>query len=531
MSGPPGNSKFESSFSLRRGVGSSNSSHTQELPVAKDEETTPDASPSQNKVPIEDGTASELKGTADLRYERGPSLEEGIPALKTTPAAEVRDSLPFLSSILKELTLEAGSALPQGSGVASISQNVRPSQREVPYLDVFNDPLHFLNKQEASHKQRLQQLEGIHEKSLSSGSNNVNATRREILSILNDLSQGRQAMREIYTKNSSEKKAELERLSERESKKKELLHTIAAIETNSSEGRTYKILLDKVGEVDTQIAELEAKLDNFKNQRRLISQELMETRSLLDAKVNAYVEVLKRLEISENSEIATLLRNDWPPRNPISRASAIENLRLQIEAINDIVDSSKEEEARYRDSFIYLSDVFDMLMKLEKTLGTFIQEGKSDMIANALLNTRDYLLERLLECESFHMDLIKPIISGEYSTIVEALKLVGIESSPEESFEEVKISDANWNRKSRSSSSVGSIPVPASFVHPTVTASTILASPDNSVDRTSSNGNGRSDAGVNNIVVKGSIISEKQAERKYANLLTKMKDSKGVKKD
>ncbi|QPG76387.1 hypothetical protein FOA43_003776 [Brettanomyces nanus] len=449
----------------------------------------------------------------EIIYQSGPSLEEGgIKGEKEVGEQNDDGDLPFLSSVLKELHLESKSALPDLSTIPNMMNKNSSSHVEIPYLDMFNDPLHFLQKQEKDQKLLLEQLEKTHRDSLSAGSKNVNTIRLKLLSTLNSLSQGCQAMREIYTSDSSEKSDKINKLSLWEGRKKEILQRVADIERNSSTGKSYRLLLDKMNETDNEVLSLESKLAILKNKRKLIGRELMEAKSLLDVKVNSYIETLKQLETKKIKKITELQVDGSLPQGQMSTAAVIENMQLQVEAVNDMVETSHEQETKCHDSYVYLSDVFDTLIKSEESLGTFIHENRPDLIKSELLNIKCYLSERLEECGRLHMTLIKSVIQDEYSTIVEALRMIGIQiptepdtspsRSPEESFEEVQASDVSSTTPS--------------FRPPALTTKISKENGQNS---------------VHNVVVQGNIILEKSGEKMYADILARMKGHKGTKKD
>lgn len=377
------------------------------------------------------------------------------------------------------------------------------------YLDVLGEPLRFLRQKENDQRQQLTRLIEIHRDNLSNGKS-VNVSRQELLALLDSLAQGHQAMIEIYTTGRTSKIAQMNHFMNMEKNKQALLAKADTLRSQSNEGKSYSVLQAKVNDIDAKISVLEEQLTRLRNQRRLVGQELAQAKSLLDAKTHGYTDTLQELKSREFNEINTLHHRGIVPNVATTASAVTENLKLQAAADEDIIKETTNAQLKLHDSHVYLSHVFETLTKVEKSLGTLMGEDKTPQIITELSDARDVLMDKADQCDRFHMELIKPIINAELDTLIKALQILGVETSVESSFENVSTPE-----KGRSTSVLPKSRSPSKSPSPIMAPPLPLAKAADS-------------STVSTTVAKGSI--EKQ-EKKYTDLLSNMKRSKGAKKD
>lgn len=451
-----------------------------------------------------------------IMYAKGPELEKAQSSAESTLDDNDKDKdleHSFILSAMKSLVLVPNSVL---SKAPQISNKGRDDikKEEVSYLEAFNDPIHFLKEQINKQTAALAEIKKVHGEELSTGAGNVNFRRSQILLYLKDLAQSNQAIKEIYASDTKNKQESLDRLSQRQNKERKLLKSIRDIEENTIIGKNYKLLNAKVVEIDSQISDLERKLHSLKREKELVARQLKENESLLEVKVNAYRELLDSTVEEEKLDVKKLYRSGTLPNGELSINEVIENIRLQVEAIEELAKTSELNESSYHNSYIYLSDIFERLTELEEKIKTFIGEHKIELIEPQLRAMKGYLQERIKQCNHYNLVVAKQIMQDESDTILRALSLMSNNSisSSQEDFEEIEIpynEEGSCNLKDKG----GSFDQLQSSIISTHT------------------GSKTQQTGLTNVVAQGKMISKQQNDKKYSAILEKMRKTKGAKKD
>ncbi|GMF01281.1 unnamed protein product [Ambrosiozyma monospora] len=162
----------------------------------------------------------------------------------------------------------------------------------------------------------------------------------------------------------------------------------------------------------------------------------MENKSMLDVKLNGYKGSLQEIEAKEKDELNYLI-NDKLLSVPATADSkeVISNLKLQVSALNDLTRSAKSNEDSFNQSFHYLSDMFEDLIKLESDIKQFVKENRADLIQSNLTKSKELLAERIEQLTDPTLSPVRKILSDEFNTISKALRIIsGI--SPSESEDE-----------------------------------------------------------------------------------------------
>lgn len=298
----------------------------------------------------------------------------------------------------------------------------------IPMLPIHNDPIQFLRNQEmALLEGRLPKLVDHHQKCLQSGDKNLIDSRMEILRLMQELVQSYDALNEIYLSEKYSKLAKYEMFVDWMDKKSGIANEINVITNNSHEGQTYKTLLVKSDQLSNQISKLESELKTLKNQKRLISHQILETKSLLDIKLNGLNDDLETLNETEKLEIDLMFKEKQIRSDSLSDKEVSDSLNSHINSLNLLINTTSETRSKFDQSKAYLSDVFDTLQKMEKSIKVFIQEMKTDNLGPLLLSNRDYLVNRLSEVKQLGLRNIETIIINELKAIEKALTILKID--------------------------------------------------------------------------------------------------------
>lgn len=389
-------------------------------------------------IHTENVLTEKLMMTSDSTFELSPQLESGQNAgiLKRAPGVDadtdetdVRGSKlwPTLSSMLQYLAVDPKEESPLGE-VAAVQIANTTDHAFIPILPIHNDPVQFLKNQEnILLHDRLPRLIELHSRYLQSGDKHLASARREIVLSIQELNQNYEALSEIYLSEKYSKLGKYETFIDWINKKSSVKEKITDITKNSNEGQTYKSLLLKSNQVTDKINKLEQELKNLKNQKKLISHQLLETKSLLEIKLNIHSDELEALDQKERVEIDLMFKENQIRSNKLSDVEVSDNLKSQINSLDMLIDSSSGMQSKFEQSQAYLSDIFDTLEKMESSIKVFIEEMKTDQLEPLLISNREYLLERLSQSKTLHLSDVEVIIANELKAIEKALSILNIE--------------------------------------------------------------------------------------------------------
>ncbi|KGK39309.1 hypothetical protein JL09_g1569 [Pichia kudriavzevii] len=393
----------------------------------------------------------------------------------------------------------------------------------IPMLPMHNDTILFLKGQaEMILHKSLPQLVDSHEKYIKSGNNLLDVTRKEIIRMLGELSRTYDALGEIYQ---SEKKSKLEKYDMFLvwiKRKHDINQDINEIIDSSPEGETYSSLLKESKELSYEIDRMERELLHLRKKRKLVNQQLLETKSLLDIKLNKHYNELETLEQKEVS---------------------LKKLKTQITSLDTLISKTADTQLMFDQAEAYFTDIFEVIKKMENSIQTFINESKLDNIGHVLSTNRDYLIERYAAIVKIEMPGIAIIMKNEIKAIEKAMSILNINfvaynfdsSSKDFALSQLKLSedsteyypsipasntppsDSNkrFNSTSKSKTLAGSPPPVITAATTTTTTTTATTTAASKPSKSNLNIMGFKSAKVN----------------KYNQLLNEIKSSKGEKTD
>lgn len=456
---------------------------------------------------------------------------------------------PMFSSILQLLTNDKKNRNNTSSNDIQFTDNIPNRDRElntgfIPMSSNHIDPIQFLKNQEyVLLFDKIPKLTTLHEKYTQSGDNQLASTRAAITQILKELNNSYEALNEIYISEKYSKLSKYQLFIDWINKRSQINGTIEDITSESSEGQTYKLLLKKSRQIDADIDELEGKLSDLKIKKQLIHHQLLETKSLLDIKLNIHNDDLENLIQLENNEINLLFKEKQIRSNNFADNEVSDILKSQINSLDSLIDQTLESKLKFEQSFNYLSDIFQTLNKMENSINTFIQESKVDQLEPILVTNRSYLHSRLKEIDELNFKYVEIIINNEIKAIEKAMKILNI-SIP---ILEVNKKDKDQNNKSNDnkSSSINPSPDSTDYYHSSSLDNISLQlgtnngnNKQNSLSTSPPNISTKSSTTVTtttnittNITGIGFKSNNNSKGNKYNLLLNEIKNSKGEKTD
>ncbi|KAG7910514.1 hypothetical protein KL907_001405 [Ogataea polymorpha] len=394
-----------------------------------------------------------------IQYDMGPSLEDGY-----------KDKL-FASTVpSEELEMSTSSFSPHS--------NLHAAQEAplVPSMGLVDDPLHYLKNQEIVVTARLLATIDKHRTSLHKGSRRVGRTRETLLHLFSELSQINQAMKEIYTTEQHNKSAVLTNFEHWEAKRTKIVDRIDEIENRTSEGAAYKTLLAESDRIGKEIEQLEHKLRALRTKQKQVNQQLRESKSLLDIKLNAYYESLSQIEAQEFNEIEKLLPVKGADKQ-LNPASIIENYNLQLRALADMVHAAEAKEVSFHECCVYLEDVFESLGSLEAALQKIIADTvpeKTELLLKELAAALRTLQQRKQQAAQSKLGYIEAIIGDEITAIENAVRTIRGEE-PKPVLKASASATSVKSMRSINSPSPSSLPIKPAFSVPVASTSQITA--------------------------------------------------------
>lgn len=297
----------------------------------------------------------------------------------------------------------------------------------LPSTSRFHDLVLYLKNQEnelINHK--LQMLVNRHERYLTEGDRRLSENRVEIMTLIDTVSTGYDSLTEIYQSILNEKSLKYETYNNWEVQKTFLENTIHAIINESPEGCNYKELLETSAHMGQEIKQLEAKLSLLKQKKKLVDQQLLETNSLVDIKLNKYKDELDTLLNNEATETRLLfkekqLNSEYLTGNEVELALEGDILKLKI-----IMDETSYKKIQFQGFESSLKDVFKTLSTMEYSMSVVLRENRSEQLQALLTSTRSYLIERLNSMKEYRIGICEKLVIDEIKAIEKGMNLLNI---------------------------------------------------------------------------------------------------------
>lgn len=289
----------------------------------------------------------------------------------------------------------------------------------------FHDLVLYLEEQEHEIiNLKLQNLARNYETFLIKGDAKLSEARNDIFNVVTSLCTGVDSLQEIYQSVLNGKLEKYDLYNEWEAERENIEGEINRIIEDSVEGRNYQSLISESRNMELKIRELEEKLLILKQKKKLIDHQVLETKSLLDIKLNKLKDKLNNLLEDEKSETALLFKEKQILFESSKDSDVKKALKLDIERINTILQDLSERKSNFEGFRICLKDVFDTLNNVEASMCNLIREEKSEHLEQLLVSTRIHLFERLDLIKKYHVPYGEKLIKDEISAIEKGIELL-----------------------------------------------------------------------------------------------------------
>lgn len=334
---------------------------------------------------------------------------------------------------------------------------------EKRYSHYSQDPLSFLMSQEKLIQSQLQRNIKSHtevsKKGLSSKSIRLN-----IENCLKSLASVYQSIGELYMREKKRKSIILNSFERWEKNKKYLTNKVQDIRSdNNEEGYRLKQLLNEAGTVDEEIEQLEKRLNQLKEKKKVLKNEIAQSQSVIESRTSSYLESLREVEKVERDAIIKLsqersiesglsdLSLGFPVADglqagqrsglksflmnmsasihqsfsDINADPVIEMVQRQIASYGDCINSFHAKEISFDEASVIWANVSGILNNLEGTLSRLLGKQSTDTksiediktrIVDHLRETQDILQERLESIKSMN-EVLKSLIRTEISIL------------------------------------------------------------------------------------------------------------------
>lgn len=333
---------------------------------------------------------------------------------------------------------------------------------EKRYSHYSQDPLSFLMSQEKLIQAQLQRNIKSHtevsKKGLSSRSIRLN-----IQNCLKSLSSVYQSIGELYLRERKRKSIILNSFERWEKNKKYLTDKVQEIRSdNNEEGYRLKQLLNESGTVDEEIEQLEKRLNQLKEKKKVLKNEIAQSQSVIESRTSSYLESLREVEKVERDAIIKLSQersiesglSDLSLGFPVEGLQAtqrsglksflmnmsasiqqsfsdvnaepvIEMVQRQIASYGDCIQVFHSKETSFEEASVIWANVSGTLNNLESTLSRLLgkqsTENKSiedvkTKIVGHLREIQDILQERLKAIKNMN-EVLKSLIKTEISIL------------------------------------------------------------------------------------------------------------------
>ncbi|CCH43532.1 hypothetical protein BN7_3084 [Wickerhamomyces ciferrii] len=343
----------------------------------------------------------------------------------------------------------------------------QPFDTSIKQRSLNNDPLSYLVSQEQNIETQLQKNVDSHydisKKGLSS-----KKIRRNILNCLDTKRNVYDAIIEIYNVELNRKKLILKAFKGWEHNKLLLNHKIEEIRTSESgKGLRLNQLLDESRSVDNEMQQLENRLLQLKDKKKVLKNEITQSQSIIESRASSYIETLQDLQKEENdaivaiskektieSGLSNMIENDdftnqsifsmkyylgkFAPKLPdagkisIDSSQIIEVVARQSESFKDHIDDYSKKRENMNQGSIIWQDITNDLNLLEDNISNLLnQQSKtkglsvetSSKALELLTKSVDHLTERRISLKQ--MDhVLRKLVENEISILKQGIHMI-----------------------------------------------------------------------------------------------------------
>ncbi|CAH2355305.1 hypothetical protein CLIB1423_24S00672 [[Candida] railenensis] len=228
----------------------------------------------------------------------------------------LKESSPRESSARSSNVFQFARKGPHSDSSNSVSLSTSSSSSSSPIEYVLNRAKFLQNE--------LQKNLSLQSKMLESGDSRLSKLRQMIAQNFDQIAENNEALTELYSKDLDNTRRSYEQFQKWEIRRDKLLSKIKSVKNpeNNKYGKKLASLADESKDIDSQIVDLESKLQQLREKKVLVNQEIELTSSVLESRTSQFVESFKNLEIQGIAAIQLIL-----DQNGVSRVEQENTVR------------------------------------------------------------------------------------------------------------------------------------------------------------------------------------------------------------
>lgn len=187
-----------------------------------------------------------------------------------------------------------------------------------------SSPIEYVLNRSKFLQNELQKNLSLQSKMLESGDSRLSKLRQMIAQNFDHIAENNEALTELYSKDLDNTRKLYEQFQKWEVRRDRLLSKIKLVKNpeNNKYGKKLASLADESNDIDVQITDLELKLQQLREKKVLVNQEIELTSSVLESRTSQFVESFKNLEIQGIAAIQLVL-----DQNGVSRVEQENTVR------------------------------------------------------------------------------------------------------------------------------------------------------------------------------------------------------------
>lgn len=317
----------------------------------------------------------------------------------------------------------------------------RPSEygyTDLQHRNLADNPLYYLAQEEMLLNQQLASLASRHRTLSQNGMSSTGSVRASIENCLRKLELVYQSKYEIYSREINDKLGLLGHLNQLEEDKKSLRDKIELVYSKNSESVRLRQLEAKEAELTSEINSLEHRLQQLKQSRTVLQNEITQSKSILESRTSSLIESIDEI----NSLEQNIIEENHIYKDAKDMSLVLEIIQLEINSVRDEVAKNSSLRDNFRENCIIWKDVSMVLSEFESRLAQLLSSAGSSTstdraavkaeIEKLLMSTKNDLLNRksALIKQDVHPNLLKNLFDTEISTLNSGIELILGNSSP-----------------------------------------------------------------------------------------------------
>lgn len=303
---------------------------------------------------------------------------------------------------------------------------------DLQHRNLADNPLYYLAQEEMLLNQQLASLASRHRALSQNGMSSTGSVRASIESCFRKLELLYQSKYEIYSREATDKLGLLGHLNQLEEDKKSLRDKIELVYSKNSESVRLKQLEAKEAELTSEINALEHRLQQLKESRTVLQNEITQSKSILESRTSSLIESIDEI----NSLEQNIIEENHIYKDAKDMRLVLEIIQLEINSVRDEAGKNSLLRDNFRENCIIWKDVSMVLSEFESSLAQLLSSAGSSSttdkeavkaeIEKLLMSTKNDLLNRksALIKQDHHPNLLKSLFDTEISTLDSGIELI-----------------------------------------------------------------------------------------------------------